>query len=224
MEALGGLIGVTQDKQTLGLKPQAGWAVREGSKIETLVDQMTKEHLVRPKRLQILRGQAQYAMSRLPDEVRTFYQLTDGGDLFVKDGVPAYRMVPFERARKAVKLPALEWGDWSAPPGLYMFVCDLPDGHYLAMQRPDREESDRPDREFLVVRCTPAAHGTASAEAPPSATAIEPPAPATAPAPPSLELVATGFGDLLDRILHSGGAALEPLGRRNPVAYGRVPY
>lgn len=44
MEAIGGLVGVTQEAETLALRPMVGWAVREAEKLDTLLARLVSEH------------------------------------------------------------------------------------------------------------------------------------------------------------------------------------
>ena len=56
MEAIGGLVGVTQDQATLALEPVAGWAVRESSELEVALGKLKHEHAViarPPKAVQV---------------------------------------------------------------------------------------------------------------------------------------------------------------------------
>jgi hypothetical protein len=42
MEFLGGLMGVEQNRETLALRPKVGWAVRDASKLDLLIDRVRK--------------------------------------------------------------------------------------------------------------------------------------------------------------------------------------
>ena len=44
MEAIGGLVGVTQDQESLALQPIAGWVIREASQLDVLINRLKHEH------------------------------------------------------------------------------------------------------------------------------------------------------------------------------------
>ena len=48
MEAIGGLLGVSQDPQTLALRPKVGWVVREAEKLDVLLARLTAHHKTFP--------------------------------------------------------------------------------------------------------------------------------------------------------------------------------
>ena len=48
MEAIGGLVGVAQDKASLAVEPIAGWAIREASRLDVLLKQIERDHEIAP--------------------------------------------------------------------------------------------------------------------------------------------------------------------------------
>jgi hypothetical protein len=48
MEAIGGLVGVTQERRTLALRPKVGWAVREAGHFDALLARLTADHTTFP--------------------------------------------------------------------------------------------------------------------------------------------------------------------------------
>ncbi len=98
MEAIGGLVGVTQDPRTLALRPKVGWAVREVEKIEALLARLVAEHKSFPS------GQIELE-TYMPADMATFYHRTDGAELFDRAGAVACRIVA------ASDIEPLDWGE-----------------------------------------------------------------------------------------------------------------
>jgi hypothetical protein len=97
MEAIGGLVGVTQDKQTLALRPKIGWAVREPEGIDFLLLKLERDgHLMRPSALDVSRRDENVfpVEEKLPGEAASFYFKTDGAELFVRGEGARFSILP----------------------------------------------------------------------------------------------------------------------------------
>jgi hypothetical protein len=113
MEAIGGLLGVTQDPQTLSLRPKLGWAVREADKMDVLLARLAAEHTTFPG------ARMEKGRAYLPPDLAKFYHHTDGAELFGRAKAAACRFVA------ASDLERLDWG--TVPEGLR--DNDYPNGH-----------------------------------------------------------------------------------------------
>ena len=98
MEAIGGLVGVTQDSQTLALRPKLGWAVREAEKIDVLLARLAAEHKTFP-------GARIEGHTYLPADLAAFYHQTDGAKLFGRGDAVACRIVAVD------DIEPLDWGE-----------------------------------------------------------------------------------------------------------------
>lgn len=137
MQAIGGLIGISQDPHTLALRPKAGWAIREASEMDALMARLTSEHQPRRAELPQL-NQDKPAEPRgdlLPPDLGRFYQeFHNGASLFGTGPDVAYRILPQDR------MESLDWGEEPeignsrGPDGRtwHRFV-DLADGSFLAI-------------------------------------------------------------------------------------------
>jgi hypothetical protein len=112
MEAVGGLLGVTQDPQTLALRPKVGWAVREAEKMDVLLARLSAEHRT------FSGARLENKPTYLPPDLAKFYHHTDGAELF-GCAHAACRIV------SARDLARLDWGKVSA----YLRGNDYPNGH-----------------------------------------------------------------------------------------------
>jgi hypothetical protein len=137
MEAIGGLLGVRQDSETLAVEPVVGWAVREAKSefglLEKLVARLAAEQTVFPGRNVVRQDQRGHTTveNNLPEEVGRFYMLTNGADLNRSGSEVFARIVPVEQ---------MEELDWSRglPQERPMNRCwfrfvDLPDGSCMAI-------------------------------------------------------------------------------------------
>jgi len=87
MEAVAGLVGMTQDANTLALRPKVGWAVREADKLDALLRRVSAEHITRPgvnvggpRPEEGVRAREHESDS--PPALGRFYPHTNGADLF----------------------------------------------------------------------------------------------------------------------------------------------
>lgn len=99
MEAIGGLVGVTQNPNSLALRPKVGWAVRDAGKMTQLLRRVDAEHQTYPG------DQTPDEHEYLPTDLDEFYHHTDGAQLFTNSGSTAVRILP----RREMK--ALNWGE-----------------------------------------------------------------------------------------------------------------
>jgi hypothetical protein len=194
MEAIGGLLGISQDPQTLALRPKVGWAVREAEKMDVLLARLAAEHRTFPG------GQIEKKETSLRPDLARFYHQTDGAELFGRGDAAACRIVA------ARDLERLDWGevpeylrdnDW--PNGhIWYRLAWLADGSYLAINpspeypEPLREQYRRDCREGDTSRwdCVVAiCHCNVNTQGRPGANPV----------------VALSFTELLERLLDSGG-------------------
>lgn len=108
MEAIGGLVGVSQDWETFALTPKLGWAVRQAPLMDRLIHGLTADsaHLSRPGvRLDPTeKRSAARLRDDLPEDLEAFYHATDGAQLFRRpDGSCAIELLPREALRSAHK-------------------------------------------------------------------------------------------------------------------------
>jgi hypothetical protein len=139
MEAIGGLVGVTQEPQTLALRPKVGWAVREAENIDALLARLTAEHTTFPG----LRTEDSWY---LPPDLAKFYHRTDGAELFGRDDAAACRIV------SARDMKPLDWGETPDPYGnsrgpdgrIWHRLAWLADGSWLAINLDPNRNDPRP--------------------------------------------------------------------------------
>jgi hypothetical protein len=191
MEAIGGLLGVTQDPQTLALRPKVGWAVREAEKMDVLLRRLDCEHRTVPGT-----GRAK-GPTYLPADLAKFYHHKDGAELFGRASAVACRIVA------SSDLQRLDWGqipenlrDNDYPNGhIWYRLAWLVDGSWLAINpRPEYPDAlrkrfrqdPRPGQwDSVVAIC----HCNASTQGKPGENPV----------------VALSFTELLERLLDSGG-------------------
>jgi Domain of unknown function (DUF4419) len=105
MEAIGGFVGVSQDPTTLALRPKIGWAVREVSRMQSLISRIEREHLSKPPNRKLLHGRQFDPGSfgdRIPEDLGEFYSRSNGADLFVSDGHPLVEIFPWQSMKAAL--------------------------------------------------------------------------------------------------------------------------
>jgi hypothetical protein len=127
MEAVGGLLGVAQDRDTLALRPKVGWAVREAPKLEVLLDRLAADHTTFP-------GTVAERRSHLPEDLCEFYHQTNGAELFGRGEGAVLRIAAVD------EIESLDWGEDSTSRGSYgpdgrtwHRFADLADGNWLAI-------------------------------------------------------------------------------------------
>jgi hypothetical protein len=188
MEAISGLVGVTQDPQTLALRPKVGWAVRAADKLDVLLDRLVAEHTAFP-------GLSAGKPNVPPRDMATFYHRTDGAELFGRGDSAAYRIVSAE------SVEPLDWGELPEKHGMntrgpdgriwYRFAW-LADGSWLAINldpnrrdpRPRDPDNYRYDDLFHAI-----CHGNKTTQGKPGQDPV----------------IALSFTELLERLLESGG-------------------
>lgn len=138
MQAVGGLLGVSQDPQTLALRPKTGWAIREASKTDALIARVANEHQPCESNHSPLNYQTQrsWRADYLPPDLGKFYnEFPAGASLFGNATGAQYRVLPQKQ------MTSLDWGEQPeklgnsrGPDGRtwYRFI-DLADGSFLAI-------------------------------------------------------------------------------------------
>ncbi|MCI0377080.1 MAG: DUF4419 domain-containing protein [Gemmataceae bacterium] len=200
MEAMGGLLGVTQDPETLALRPKVGWAVRAAGKMDVLLARLAEHRTFRGKRKDDRRNY-------LPSDLARFYHHTEGAELFGRGTAAAFRIMP------VCDLERLDWGEVSEklrdndyPNGhIWYRLAWLADGSWLAIntapELPEalREQYLRDCRELDIRRWD-------------TMVAICHCHKDTIGRPGANPVVALSFTELLERLLDSGGRPfwLEP--------------
>jgi hypothetical protein len=190
MEAIGGLLGVTQDSQTLALRPKVGWAVRAAEKMDVFLERLASEHTTCTRL-------ASRELRGLPPDLGKFYHATNGAELFGYGATAPFWIVP------ANGLERLEWGKVPEshrgndyPNGnIWYRLAWLADGSWLALNpQPEYPEplrkrfcrnSDPRRWECVVAIC----HGDENTQGHPGKNPV----------------VALSFTELLERLLDSGG-------------------
>lgn len=191
MEAIGGLLGVSQVAETLALRPKVGWAVREAEKMDVLLGRLAKEHTTFPGR------RMEKGDSSLPPDLCKFYDRTDGAELFGRGDAAVYRILPkpdinqFHWGEVSESLREDDWPDGQ----IWHRLVRLADGSCLAINpRPKFPEPWRKRRsedpissrwECFVAICHCHSHTQGRAGQNP--------------------VVALSFTELLERLLDSGG-------------------
>lgn len=191
MEAIGGLVGVSQDSGDLALQPKVGWGVREAEKMDVLLTQLAERHTTFPVEPAV-------SPKCVSPDLAKFYHRTNGAEMFGRGGAAAYRIV----ARN--ELERLDWGpigeslsDNDYPNGqIWYRLAFLSNGSWLAINpRPQYSEEWRErfrsdpggstwDSFVAICHCDSATTGKAGAN----------------------PVVAVSFTELLERLLASGGA------------------
>jgi hypothetical protein len=199
MEAIGGLVGVTQDPLTLALRPKVGWAVREAEKMDGLLARLAAEHTtfqgLQKERPAPDGWQEEWFW---PPDLCKFYHRTNGAELYGRGDAAAVRLVA------AAEVDPLDWGEiidrhgWnSRGPGdrIWHRLAWLADGSWLAINLDPGRRDPRPEpsessnwlsyRELFHAIC----HCNANMQGQPGQNPV----------------VALSFTELLERLLDAGG-------------------
>lgn len=131
MEFLGGLGGVSQHPETLALRPEASWAVREAAPVAAVIERLLREAEVQPatswETLHArLHGRSTRLGGDVPAEVMRLYRATDGARL---GGV---RILGFNELRW---IRCDEIGDGTTQATRWLRFADLTDGTFLVLSR-----------------------------------------------------------------------------------------
>jgi hypothetical protein len=126
MEALGGLLGVEQDEQTLALRPKVGWAVREVSTLTVALNRVEREHHVSPGYREPVDENRSPFEQTWPEDMMEAYHRSNGMELFGNAGEARFRMLPFAQTREVYR-------DLNGSRERWIRFCDLADGTYLAI-------------------------------------------------------------------------------------------
>lgn len=162
LELVGGLLGVSQDPDTLAVRPEAACAMRHAPDLDQALAKLPERHTLRPPAEQPFPRAVLTKLAGVPGELLSLYRRSDGLVLKAPGGRVLYSVRPFGDLRpldplrkKALPLPEVEpkpargfWAWLFGPPSppplppdddgwvlrLWTRFCDLPDGSYLAMQ------------------------------------------------------------------------------------------
>ena len=198
LEAIGGLIGMTQDAETLALRPKVGWAVRSASRLETLFTRLDRDHRVFPGR----RADAEQLREdrHLPSDLAAFYHHSNGADILGPDGADVVRI------SSESEVEPIDWGEipeeginTRGPDGrIWHRLVTLTDGSWLAINLDSniRAAAWRQDTRLKKLgdqlgrtQFAPICHTSAK----------------TVGLPGRNPVVALSFTELLERLLDSGG-------------------
>ena len=148
MEAIGGLVGVSQDPETLALRPKLGWAVREAEKLDSLLAQVANKHTTFPGADMERRNDRGWQVGTgLPSDLSQFYHRTNGAALLAADKDVTCQILPVQEHEP------LDWGEQpeefgsSRGPGgrIWHRFARLPDGSFLAMNLDINARDPRPE-------------------------------------------------------------------------------
>jgi hypothetical protein len=196
MEAVGGLVGVTQDPNTLALRPKVGWAVRAAEKMDVMLARLSAEHKTFPAVRSDNGSTPASPQSWMNPDLAKFYDFTDGAEFIG----PAREM-----ACHILKAADLEWLDWGEideylkdddyPYGqIWCRLARLTDGSWLAINPQSaysEEMRERFDRGPGSSRrdCAAICHCTGDTQGRPGMNPV----------------VALSFTELLERLLQAMG-------------------
>jgi hypothetical protein len=203
MQAVGGLLGISQDAETLALRPKLGWAIREASKLDALMARLSSEHTTRPEDAAPPddKTRAESRRDYLPPDLGRFYTDFPGGvSLFGSPSDAPYRVLSRKRMKSLDWREEPEIGNSRGPDGrTWHRLVDLADGSFLAIDldmnryrfNPDRKADWDVGKYFSpICHCRLETIGTAGAN----------------------PVIAYSFSELLQRVLDSRGKLfwLEP--------------
>ncbi|HTL29688.1 MAG TPA: DUF4419 domain-containing protein [Tepidisphaeraceae bacterium] len=189
MEALGGMIGIAQDPQSLALCPRAGWAVREVSKLDAALARLERDghDLHRGNDTLYPRSEKGYLQSNdLPADLAAFYHRSDGADLFPSSDGASFRILPLARVERLPVERSIIERFFKHKPGMFFRrIVELRDGGSFAIASAYDLDVETWATSYLVCYC------------PPARTSIH----------PKDIVVANSFTDLLAAMLNSKGEA-----------------
>lgn len=196
MQAIGGLIGISQDAKTLALRPKAGWAICGASSTDAIMERLAAEHTVYLAETEtgIARNHFSSLGDCLPPDLGRFHsEFAGGAVLFANSSVTFYRIL------SQARMSPLDWGeDESGTKSLgpdfrtWHRLVDLADGSFLAINletdryelNPDKNTSGEAEECFSpICHCRLSSIGKAGKN----------------------PVVAFSFSELLQRLLDSGG-------------------
>lgn len=186
MEAIGGLVGVTQDQETLALRPAVGWAIREAAKLDVLLRHLAADHTTFPG---LRLNEERY----LPPDLCKFYHQTGGAELFGRGAAARCRIVP------PGDIHPLDWGETPEEGGnsrgpdgrIWHRFAWLADGTWLAINLDINASDPRPKKDD-DWDYDPNFHAICHVSA------------ATQNKPGQNPVVALSFTELLERLLDGG--------------------
>jgi Domain of unknown function (DUF4419) len=194
MEAIGGLIGVTQHPDTLALRPTVGWAVRQANPLDVCLSRLSKDHVTFPG----AKSPNEEIRSALPADLSAFYHHSNGAEIILGDD-GSLRIVPCEQ------IDPVDWGEdpkafaGTTPHGrVWHRFGTFKDGLWLAINL-DYNKHNAPwikqpalkeqRQQIGYDRFAPICCGSPGSENKPGANPV----------------VALSFGELLQRLLDSKG-------------------
>jgi hypothetical protein len=105
MEAVGGFLGISQDPDSLALRPMPGWAVCEADKLDVLLDRIASSHRTFSGASLDRRDERGWTEETgLPLDLSAFYHRTNGAEIRW-DGALGCRILPLEG------IEPLDWGE-----------------------------------------------------------------------------------------------------------------
>lgn len=194
MEAVGGFLGVTQDPETLALRPAVGWAVRTAETLDVLLEQLSASHTTFPgARLDRQDDRGWELGTGLPPDLSAFYHRTNGAELYGEGEAAVCRIVPIG------KIEPLDWGELperygnSRGPGgrIWHRLAWLADGSFLALNLDLNRRDPRP-RKSDDWGYDPLFHAVCHVR------------PSTQGKPGENPVVALSFTELFERLLDGG--------------------
>lgn len=141
MEAIGGLVGVIQEQDSLAMEPIAGWAIREAPELDVLLARVKIDHETTPHprvdadlEQAIANDGMLVARDVLPADLAQFYHEFERARLFVRDGDSLVQILGRN------EIASVDWGEttddcvYRGPDGRawYRFAV-LQNNQYLAI-------------------------------------------------------------------------------------------
>lgn len=158
MEFVAGFFGVSQNRETLALRPKIGWAVRDADRFDQLLHQISTAHELIPP----VKSDPPRSLYGSCGEVVRFHDRCDGANLFIAaDGEPHFRILGAQERegldlfRKKGeldfrRLTAEEMYSADGERHGWIVICRTRDKSFFALD--DRPEDGRVDRQKLRWR------------------------------------------------------------------------